>query len=51
MCPIRCLNNGIDGHNQRSAAAQSPQKWVTSWTGSVQGPIPSATPRLISGGT
>jgi KUP system potassium uptake protein len=34
-----------------SAAAQSPQKWVTSWTGSVQGPIPSATPRLISGGT
>jgi len=27
-----------------SASAQSPQKWVTSWTGSVQGPYPIGNP-------
>jgi lysophospholipase L1-like esterase len=27
-----------------SALAQSPQKWVTSWTGSVQGPYPIGNP-------
>jgi lysophospholipase L1-like esterase len=27
-----------------AAAAQSPQKWVTSWTGSVQGPYPIGNP-------
>jgi hypothetical protein len=28
-----------------SASAQSTQKWVTSWTGSVQGPYPIGNPR------
>ena len=27
-----------------SALAQSPQKWVASWTGSVQGPYPTGNP-------
>src|SRR6478672_7473966 len=27
-----------------SSSAQSPQKWVTSWTGSVQGPYPIGNP-------
>jgi hypothetical protein len=34
-----------------SASAQSPQKWVTSWSDSVQGPYPirnpSAQPDLL----
>ncbi len=30
--------------NASSASAQSPQKWVTSWTGSVQGPYPIGNP-------
>ena len=28
-----------------SASAQSPQKWVTSWSGSVQRPNPIGNPR------
>jgi len=27
-----------------SSSAQSPQKWVTSWTGSAQGPYPIGNP-------
>ena len=50
MCSIRCLIMALMVVISASASAQSPQKWVTSWTGSVQGlyPIgnPSAQPDL-----
>ena len=29
-----------------SSSAQSPQKWVTSWAGSVQGPYPIGNPSV-----
>jgi lysophospholipase L1-like esterase len=45
MRPISCLMVGLMVMISASAAAaQSPQKWVTSWTGSVQGPYPIGNP-------
>ena len=41
MRPIFCLIIALMAAlSASSALAQSPQKWVTSWTGSVQGPYP-----------
>ena len=45
MSPISCLIVALIVMISASAAgAQSPQKWVTSWTGSVQGPYPIGNP-------
>ena len=51
MRPVFCLIIALMAAlSASSALAQSPQKWVTSWTGSVQGPYPignaSAQPDL-----
>ena len=41
MRPIFCLIMALMiAISAFSSSAQSPQKWVTSWTGSVQGPYP-----------
>ena len=41
MRPIFCLIIALMAAlSASSALAQSSQKWVTSWTGSVQGPYP-----------
>jgi hypothetical protein len=45
MRPIFCLIMALMAAiSATSASAQSPQKWVTSWTGSVQGPYPIGNP-------
>jgi lysophospholipase L1-like esterase len=45
MRPIFCLIMALMvAIGAFSSSAQSPQKWVTSWTGSVQGPYPIGNP-------
>ena len=45
MRPIFCLIMAfMVAISAFSSSAQSPQKWVTSWTGSVQGPYPIGNP-------
>ena len=45
MRPVFCLIIALMAAlSASSALAQSPQKWVTSWTGSVQGPYPTGNP-------
>ena len=45
MRPIFCLIMALMiAISAFSSAAQSPQKWVTSWAGSVQGPYPIGNP-------
>src|SRR4029077_5969425 len=45
MRPIFCLIMALMvAISAFSSSAQSPQKWVTSWTGSVQGPYPIGNP-------
>src|SRR5437667_12828226 len=45
MRPIFCLIMALMvAISAFSSSAQSPQKWVMSWTGSVQGPYPVGNP-------
>ena len=45
MRPIFCLIMALMvAISAFSSSAQSPQKWVTSWAGSVQGPYPIGNP-------
>ena len=45
MRPIFCLIMALMvAISAFSSSAQPPQKWVTSWTGSVQGPYPTGNP-------
>ena len=47
MRPIFCLIMALMiAISAFSSAAQSPQKWVTSWAGSVQGPCPIGNPSV-----
>ena len=47
MRPIFCLIVAfMVSISAFSSSAQSPQKWVTSWAGSVQGPYPIGNPSV-----
>jgi hypothetical protein len=44
MCPIRCLNNGIDGHNQRFRGGAVPTEMGHELDGLGAGPYPIGNP-------
>jgi len=44
MCPIRCLNNGIDGHNQRVRGGAVPTEMGHELDGLGAGPYPIGNP-------
>src|ERR1700745_979653 len=44
MRTVACLIMALMTVTSSSASAQPAEKWVTSWTGSVQGPYPTGNP-------